>query len=120
MFTHVGSVPTVNFRMCWPCSNCKCLQVLVLFLPQMSSCVGPVPTANGYMCWPCSNCKCLHMLVRSLLQMSTHAVPVPAANVNTFGPVPTANVLIFYLKQLNFNKILLNTVLQLPPAHDAQ
>ena len=84
----------------------------------MSTRVVPVPSANVFMCWSSSYGKCLHVLVLFLLQMST--CPVPAEMSLCVGPVPTANVPIFYLKQLNFNKILLNTVLQLPPAHDAQ
>ena len=98
----------INIHMCWPCSNCKCLQVLVLFMCwscsyckwvhvlalfqlQMSTHVGPVPTANAYTCCSCSCGKCLHILFLFLRQMSTR-----------FSLVPTANVLIFYSKQLNF------------------
>ena len=49
---------------CWFSYYCKCLHVLVLFLPSRA---GPVSTANVYMCWFGFYCKCLHMLVMFLL-----------------------------------------------------
>ena len=124
--SRAGPVSTTNVCTCWSGSYCKFPNVLALFQLQMSTSIGPVPITNEYMCWPCSNCKCLHVLVLFLLQMSTHVGPVPTANVYTccscscgkclhilflflrqmstrcFSLVPTANVLIFYSKQLNF------------------
>ena len=102
-------------------SWCKCLNLLVLFLPQMSSHVVPVFAANVFTCWSCSYCKCLHMLVLFLLQMPLRVGPVPTAHLfmcwsclyckyihvlvqfllqmsTSVGSVPTSNVLIFQIK----------------------
>ena len=75
-------------------SWCKCLNLLVLFLPQMSSHVGlvqlqksapagPVTTANVYTSCSCFCSKCLYVLVLFLLQMLLRFGPVPTANVYT-------------------------------------
>ena len=77
----------------------------------MSSHVGPIPATNVFTCWsvPAANIY------------TTVSGPVPTINVyiQYIVIVPAVNVLKFYFK-VNFNKILLNTVIQLPLAHDAQ